>query len=93
LSKYVDEQSSYSSWVKEAKSFKLFIYFNFLGLLLQGGNTRPKTVRILGVLQRLALCYFFTAVLVLIFDDFEDESSSSQWPIGKYSMILFRIFI
>jgi len=31
-----------------------------------------------GVLQRLAACYFFSAVLVLIFDDDEDE----EWEAG-----------
>ena len=54
-----------------------------LGLILQGGYEKPKNIRIFGVLQRLALCYFFTAILVLIFDDAEDEFTSSQWPIGK----------
>ncbi|CAF2656179.1 unnamed protein product [Rotaria sp. Silwood2] len=53
-----------------------------LGLILQGGYGKPEDVRILGVLQRLALCYFFTAILVLIFDAVEDELHSSQWPIG-----------
>ncbi|CAF2051689.1 unnamed protein product [Rotaria magnacalcarata] len=51
-----------------------------LGLLLQGGDGKPKDLRILGVLQRLALCYFFTAILVLIFDPSENESHVSQWP-------------
>jgi hypothetical protein len=53
-----------------------------VGLLLQGGDAKPKDLRILGVLQRLALCYFFTAVLVLIFDE-TDEQHSTTWPIGK----------
>ncbi|CAF0885010.1 unnamed protein product [Adineta ricciae] len=52
-----------------------------LGLILQGGYGKPKNLRILGVLQRLALCYFFTAVIILIFDE-EDQSHSSTWPIG-----------
>ncbi len=49
---------------------------------MQGGYGKPKDIRILGVLQRLALCYFFTAVLVVIFAD-DEECNSSQWPIGK----------
>jgi predicted acyltransferase len=54
-----------------------------VGLLLGGGGGKPKNLRILGVLQRLALCYFFTATLVLIFDEAESEFHSSQWPIGR----------
>ncbi|CAF0779451.1 unnamed protein product [Rotaria sp. Silwood1] len=53
-----------------------------LGLILQGGHGKPEDVRILGVLQRLALCYFFTAILVLIFDAVEDQLHSSQWPMS-----------
>ena len=53
-----------------------------VGLILQGGYGKPKNLRILGVLQRLALCYFFTAVIILIFDE-EDQSHSPTWPIGK----------
>ncbi len=60
-----------------------------LGIILNGGHGKPKNLRILGVLQRLALCYFFTAVLVLIFDDAEDEFRSSQWPIGKNKISIF----
>ncbi|CAF0783447.1 unnamed protein product [Adineta steineri] len=52
----------------------------FLGLILQSGFAKPKSIRILGVLQRLGLCYFFTAILVLISDRLEDES---QWPAGN----------
>jgi heparan-alpha-glucosaminide N-acetyltransferase len=66
---------------------------NFLGLLLQGGGGKPKNIRILGVLQRLALCYFFTATLVLIFNDVEDECNSAQWPIGKiFNKIVLDFF-
>lgn len=54
-----------------------------VGLILQGGDGKPKNLRILGVLQRLALCYFFAAILVLIFDKDESELQSSQWPIGR----------
>ncbi|CAF3119115.1 unnamed protein product [Rotaria socialis] len=54
-----------------------------LGLILQGGYSRWVNIRIFGVLQRLAACYFFAATLVLIFDDNEDEPYSSQWPIGN----------
>jgi hypothetical protein len=61
-----------------------------LGLLLQGGDAEPKDIRILGVLQRFALCYFITATLVLIFDDAEDDSNSSQWPIGKTKLEAFE---
>ncbi|UJR37519.1 hypothetical protein I4U23_030221 [Adineta vaga] len=53
-----------------------------LGLILQGGYGKPKDLRILGVLQRLALCYFFTAIIVLIFGETEERSHSSTWPIG-----------
>ncbi|CAF1042345.1 unnamed protein product [Rotaria sordida] len=60
------------------RTVMLFLF----GLILQGGHGRPEDLRILGVLQRLALCYFFTAILVLIFDTFEDEYNSSQWPTG-----------
>jgi len=56
----------------------------FLGLILQGGYERWIYIRIFGVLQRLALCYFIAATIVLIFDDAEDEPYSSQWPIGKF---------
>jgi hypothetical protein len=60
-----------------------------LGLILQGGYDKPKNIRILGVLQRLALCYFFTAILVLIFDDAEDDLQS-QWPIGKNKLKFYK---
>jgi predicted acyltransferase len=49
-------------------------------LILQGGWNRFVFIRIFGVLQRLAMCYFFAAVLVLIFDDKEDEPYRAQWP-------------
>ncbi len=62
---------------------RTFILF-LLGLILQGGYDRWVNIRIFGVLQRLALCYFFAALIVLIFDDVEDEPYSSQWPIGKF---------
>ncbi|UJR08688.1 hypothetical protein I4U23_012946 [Adineta vaga] len=54
-----------------------------LGLMLQGGNERWVHIRIFGVLQRLAVCYFIAAIVVLIFDDTEDEPYSSEWPIGN----------
>jgi len=60
---------------------RTFILF-MLGLLLQGGYYDPKTVRILGVLQRLALCYFFTAMIVLLLDPADDDPHSSTYPIG-----------
>jgi hypothetical protein len=59
-------------------------------LLLQGGYEKPKNIRILGVLQRLALCYFFTAIIVLIFDDAEDDLHSSQWPIGNNKLKFYK---
>ncbi len=49
-------------------------------MILQGGWNRFVFIRIFGVLQRLAMCYFFAAVLVLIFDDKEDEPYRAQWP-------------
>ena len=51
---------------------------------MQGGYAQWMYIRIFGVLQRLALCYFFAAILVLVFDDSEDEPYSSKWPIGKF---------
>lgn len=54
----------------------------FSGLILQAGWSRFVFVRILGVLQRLALCYFITALIVLIFDDKEDEPYNAQWSTG-----------
>jgi len=51
-------------------------------LLLQGGYEYPDNIRILGVLQRLALCYMITAIIVLIFDRAEQETQSSEFPIG-----------
>ncbi|CAF1538096.1 unnamed protein product, partial [Didymodactylos carnosus] len=49
-----------------------------LGLALQGrqGNGTLKELRIFGVLQRLALCYFFTAVLELLFDTYDIDARS-----------------
>jgi heparan-alpha-glucosaminide N-acetyltransferase len=63
-----------------------FVFTNIqnLGLMLQGGYDRWVNIRIFGVLQRLALCYFFAAIIVLVFDDTEDEPYSSEWPIGKF---------
>jgi heparan-alpha-glucosaminide N-acetyltransferase len=58
----------------------LFLYCRILGLILQGGWNRFIFIRIFGVLQRLAMCYFFAAILVLIFDDKEDEPYKVQWP-------------
>ena len=63
-----------------------------LGLILQGGHGKPQNLRILGVLQRLALCYFFTAIIVLIFDDAEDEYHASQWPIGRNLILNLIVF-
>ena len=59
-----------------------------LGLILQAGWNRFVGVRILGVLQRLALCYFFTALIVLIFDDKEDEPYNTQWATGVIVYLL-----
>ncbi|CAF2512996.1 unnamed protein product [Rotaria sp. Silwood2] len=62
----------------------VFPWFTWImGLILQGGYSQWVYIRIFGVLQRLALCYFFAAILVLIFDDTEDEPYSSQWPLGN----------
>ena len=65
----------------------LFISCVTTGLIIQGGYGRWVYIRISGVLQRLALCYFFAALLVLIFDDSEDEPYSSQWPIGEFNFL------
>ncbi|CAF1406663.1 unnamed protein product [Adineta ricciae] len=62
-----------------------------LGIMLQGGNDRWVNIRIFGVLQRLAVCYFITAIIVLIFDDTEDEPYSSEWPIGNDVHQRFRV--
>lgn len=56
---------------------------DILGLLLQGGFGKPKVIRILGVLQRLALCYFFTATIVLIFSEADEQPQSSPWLVGR----------
>jgi len=55
-----------------------FLLNSCLGLILQGGWDRFVNIRMFGVLQRLGACYFFSAVLVLIFDDDEDE----EWEAG-----------
>jgi len=73
--------------IRKKQTF-LFFYCKISGLILQGGYDRWINIRILGVLQRLALCYFFAATLVLIFDDKEDEPYKAQWPTG--SRILFK---
>lgn len=51
-------------------------------MLLQGGYDYPDHIRILGVLQRLALCYMITAIIVLIFDEADEEAQASQFPVG-----------
>jgi predicted acyltransferase len=42
-----------------------------------------KNVRIPGVLARLAICYFFTALIVLIIDREDDPRSTTRLAIGK----------
>jgi hypothetical protein len=78
----------YVGYDTEKNKLFFFFYCKTLGLILQGGYDRWINIRILGVLQRLALCYFFAATLVLIFDDKEDEPYKAQWPTG--SRILFK---
>ena len=65
----------------EGNGLFLAKFYFLLGLMLQGGYERWVNIRIFGVLQRLALCYFFAAIIVLIFDDKEDEPYSPQWAI------------
>jgi len=60
-----------------------FFYCKILGLILQGGHNRFEYIRIFGVLQRLAACYFFAAIIVLIFDDKDDEPYRAQEPTGR----------
>jgi hypothetical protein len=79
----------YVGYDTEKQNFSFFfVYCEISGLILQGGYDRWVNIRIFGVLQRLALCYFFAAILVLIFDDKEDEPYKVQWPTG--SRILFK---
>ena len=54
-----------------------------VGLILQGGYETSRNVRILGVLQRLALCYFLTAMIVFLFDANENELHLSDESNGK----------
>ncbi|UJR17308.1 hypothetical protein I4U23_004203 [Adineta vaga] len=50
-----------------------------LGLCEQPHLMKFKDLRFCGVLQRLATCYFFTAILVLIFDkDVKPDTTSSS---------------
>ena len=53
------------------------------GLAAQGGSGKLENLRIFGVLQRLAVCYFVTAVLVLVCGNGDDEPDATRWPIGK----------
>ncbi|CAF1105529.1 unnamed protein product [Rotaria sordida] len=74
---------NHSIWNGLTLADLVFPWFTWImGLILQGGYSRWVYIRIFGILQRLALCYFFAAILVLIFDDKEDEPYSLQWPIS-----------
>lgn len=54
---------------------------------------------IFGILQRLALCYLFTAVIVLIGDDNDDELHAAQsspnktWFMGLLLVYVFRFWM
>jgi len=65
------------------KTKKFFFFYSIIsGMIIQGGWQRFAFIRIFGVLQRLALCYFFAAIIVLIFDDKDDEPYTAQWATG-----------
>ncbi|CAF4096543.1 unnamed protein product [Rotaria sp. Silwood2] len=49
-----------------------------LGFTGQDDITKLENLRIFGVLQRLASCYFFTAIIVLIFDKKNDQRDTTQ---------------
>ncbi|CAF3673271.1 unnamed protein product [Rotaria sordida] len=52
-----------------------------LGLSEQDGVPKLENLRIFGVLQRLATCYFFTAIIVLVFDKKYDERDTTRLSI------------
>lgn len=53
------------------------------GLAGNGGKPKLENLAILGVLQRLALCYFVTAVIVLFLPGTNDEPNTARSPIGE----------
>jgi len=48
-----------------------------------GGKPRLETLKILDVLQRLALCYFFTAIIVLFIPGTTDELNTTRSTNGE----------
>jgi hypothetical protein len=53
------------------------------GLAGNGGKPKLENLAILGVLQRLALCYFVTAVIVLFLPGTNDEPNTASSAIGE----------
>ena len=59
--------------------------FSDLAFLLEGNPNQMKNLRILGVLQRLTICYFFTALIVL----FIETRHSTQIDRGENIISFF----
>lgn len=53
------------------------------GLTDDGGKRKLEDLEILDDLQRLALCYFFTAVIVLFLAGTNDEPNTTSSAIGE----------
>ncbi|CAF3898060.1 unnamed protein product, partial [Rotaria sp. Silwood1] len=64
------------------KIYRRTIILFVLGLSGQSDLPTLRNLRIFGVLQRLATCYFFTAILVLVFEKKDDERDTTRLPIG-----------
>lgn len=54
------------------------ILSNYIGFTGQDDLTKLKNLRIFGVLQRLAMCYFFTAIIVLVLDKNINQSDAER---------------
>jgi hypothetical protein len=71
-------------WYKFTRIFwSLLIWKWFIGFTGQDNLTSFHDVRILGVLQRLAVCYFITAILVLVLDKKDEGRDALKLSRGK----------
>ena len=61
----------------------------YIGLSEQDGVPKLENLRIFGVLQRLATCYFFTAIIVLVFDKKYNQRDTTRLPICKKYLFFF----
>lgn len=70
--------------------FRRFVLLFLLGLLYYGGLSHPiEKVRLLGVLQRIALCYFFASLLYCYFKPKALVAICAGLLVGYWALLTF----